>query len=465
MHNFWLKALIIFIISTLLLPFESVSAQSTLPPGPVYIVQEGDYLWDIAYRFHVSQADLENANGIVDPNQITIGQQLVIPGLEDIQGILTTEDISYGETLHSLSLRYHLSMDMLKRLNHLTSPNELYAGYSLVILQNNDPPSMGKRITLSTGQSLLELAILNDTDPWTILAKNQADNSTSLLPDDIIRAPGENDTGPGALSPVISSVNISGLIQGKTAELQINGTEGISITGSLMDHTLNFFTSVDGNYYTLQGVHAMAQPGLYSLNLNGNNSTDDSFNFSQMVLIASGNYSSELINNVDPLTLDPKITVPEDQLWLQLSSPVNPEKYWAGLFSSPVDPAYINCYTSWYGTRRSYNGSAFDYVHTGQDFCGQIGNPIYAAASGIVVFAGPLTVRGNATMIDHGHGVFSAYMHQSEILVNIGDKVEQGQLIGRVGNTGRVEGPHLHFEVLVGGVQVDPLEWLNQAFP
>ena len=96
---------------------------------------------------------------------------------------------------------------------------------------------------------------------------------------------------------------------------------------------------------------------------------------------------------------------------------------------------------------------------------GQIGNPIYAAAAGVVVFTGPLTVRGNATMIDHGWGVYTAYLHQSEILVKVGEHVEQGQFIGRVGNTGRVEGPHLHFEVIVGGVQVEPLQWLDQEFP
>jgi murein DD-endopeptidase MepM/ murein hydrolase activator NlpD len=92
-----------------------------------------------------------------------------------------------------------------------------------------------------------------------------------------------------------------------------------------------------------------------------------------------------------------------------------------------------------------------------------VGNSIYATAPGVVLLT-PLTVRGNATMIDHGE-VYSAYLHQSEILVNVGDKVEQGQLIGKVGNTGRVEGPHLHFEVLVGGVPVDPLEWLTQEYP
>jgi murein DD-endopeptidase MepM/ murein hydrolase activator NlpD len=68
-------------------------------------------------------------------------------------------------------------------------------------------------------------------------------------------------------------------------------------------------------------------------------------------------------------------------------------------------------------------------------------------------------------MIDHGWGVYSAYMHQSEILVKEGEYVEAGQLIGRIGGTGRVTGSHLHLEILVGGVQVDPMDWLQRSFP
>ena len=68
-------------------------------------------------------------------------------------------------------------------------------------------------------------------------------------------------------------------------------------------------------------------------------------------------------------------------------------------------------------------------------------------------------------MIDHGWGVYTGYLHQSEIMVKVGDHVEAGQVIGLVGGTGRVTGPHLHWEVWVGGVQVDPLEWLEKIFP
>jgi murein DD-endopeptidase MepM/ murein hydrolase activator NlpD len=189
------------------------------------------------------------------------------------------------------------------------------------------------------------------------------------------------------------------------------------------------------------------------------------FDFSQDVLVSAGDFLYDQPLSVDPATLDPETTVPEDSNWLILSSPASPDKLWQGVFSLPVEPVFAECYASRFGSRRSYNGSDYSYFHTGVDYCGKIGDPIYAAAVGVVVFAGPLTVRGNATMIDHGWGIYTAYMHQSEILVQAGDHVEQAQLIGSVGNTGRVEGPHLHFEVLAGGVQVDPLEWLNQVFP
>jgi murein DD-endopeptidase MepM/ murein hydrolase activator NlpD len=465
MNNLWSKLLSIILFFSILLPSGNTRAQNSSTSGPVYIVQEGDSLWDIAYRFHIPQADLVNANGIVNTNQITVGQQLVIPGLEGIHGVLTTEQIPFGETLYSLSLRYHLSTDILQRLNHLTSPNELFAGYSLVILQNDYPQSFGKRGTLGVSQSLFELSILNNTDPWTILAKNQLNSSSTLLPGDVIRIPGGEDTGPGALPATITSVGISGFTQGQTGEIKIDGATGLTLQGSLMELTLNFFEDSDNHYIALQGVHAMAEPGLYPLTIQGMLPDNTSYRFSQDVLVTAGDFLYDLPLSVDPATLDPATTGPEDKIWYDLSSQASPVKFWQGVFFLPVEPVFAGQYTSRFGSRRSYNGSDYIYYHTGLDYAGQIGDPIYAAAPGVVVFSGPMTVRGNATMIDHGWGVFTGYMHQSEMLVKVGDHVEQGQLIGRVGNTGRVEGPHLHFEVLIGGVPVDPLTWLSQEFP
>ena len=134
-------------------------------------------------------------------------------------------------------------------------------------------------------------------------------------------------------------------------------------------------------------------------------------------------------------------------------------------------PSYsqLKYYSSPLGIPLSLSGNFGElrpnHFHTGLDFCGRVGTEIRSPADGIVVFAGPLTVRGNATIIDHGWGVYTGYMHQSEILVKPGDKVKAGQIIGKVGGTGRVTGPHLHWEVFVGGVQVDPQEWLQSIFP
>ena len=75
------------------------------------------------------------------------------------------------------------------------------------------------------------------------------------------------------------------------------------------------------------------------------------------------------------------------------------------------------------------------------------------------------TVRGNATLIDHGWGVYSGFWHQSQILVQIGQMVEQNEVVGLVGGTGLVTGAHLHWDLWVNGVQVDPLDWLIQNYP
>ena len=233
----------------------------------------------------------------------------------------------------------------------------------------------------------------------------------------------------------------------------------------------NFFTDGQGVYQALQGVHAMTEPGIYPLTLSGTLAGGAPFAFTQNVLVSAVDYPYDQPLTVDAATIDPAITRPEDAIWNALTVTATSQRLWQGIFSmpSPLPVDYCletnECWTSRYGNRRSYNGSEYLYFHTGLDIAGGTGVEIYAPAAGVVVFAGPLTVRGNATMIDHGWGVYTGYMHQSEIKVQVGDRLEAGQLIGLVGGTGRVQGPHLHWEVWVGGVQVDPLDWLGQVYP
>jgi murein DD-endopeptidase MepM/ murein hydrolase activator NlpD len=260
------------------------------------------------------------------------------------------------------------------------------------------------------------------------------------------------------------------VLQGKTVEIHISAAQGATFSGTFMDRPINFFPDGDG-YRALVGIHALAEPGFYPLSLKQTDPAGQTFQFSQLVGVSAVDYPFDQPLTVDPATIDPSVTLPEDAEWTALAAPATPDRLWDGLFliPSPLPQDYCletgECWTSRYGNRRSYNGSPYAYFHTGLDIAGGTGTEIFAPAAGVVIFAGPLTVRGNATMINHGWGVYTGYMHQSEILVKAGDRVKPGQLIGRVGGTGRVEGPHLHFEVWVGGVQVDPLDWLGQVYP
>lgn len=459
-----LTGLILVVIILVFIP--PAMAQEEFLSGAIYIVQPDDNLWDIAVRFGVSFDDLIDANNITNPDLLNAGEQLIIPGLEGIQGILTTESVVFGETINSLSSRHGISPKLLEKLNHLTSPIELYIGSSLVIPQE-ESFSFQKRAVLAQGQSLLELAILNDSNPWEFNSVNNLRGTWDAIPGDVLSISGESSAGPGAFPPQFMNTVISPTfpLQGKTASLVIDSVGLQSISGSWMDHELHFFNDSHGKFISLQGIHAMAQPGLYPLTIQGELDDGTPLHFMQSVLVLEGDYVFDPVLYVDPSTIDPQVTRPEDAQWAALSSPATPEKYWNDAFAAPVDAVFTDCLPSRFGNRRSYNESAYTYFHTGLDFCGGVGDPIYSPADGVIVFAGSLSVRGNATMVNHGWGVYSGFMHQSEILVNEGEFVEKGQLIGRVGATGRVTGPHLHWEIFVGGVQVDPLDWLQTNYP
>ena len=460
----------VFILVLLLIfPATPVSAQtSTPPPGPVYIVQEGDTLWDIASRFNVSVSAIQAINNMASQD-IYVGDKLVIPGLEGLSGTLVLKPVSFGETLQSLSRQYRVDPAILRKLNHIISPTELYAGYELVVLQQEDQPAWTGRASLGQQETMLELAVKANSDPWTIAQINSLASPSAGLPGDILYLPsGTSTTASSGLPAALVSAELDPLplIQGTTAQIKVVTSQTVTLGGLLVDQPLHFFATDANTQVALQGIHAMLDPGVYPLRLDVTKPDGSIESFEQMVLVKSGHFPNDPALEVDPSTIDPAVTGPEDEWLLSLTSVVTPDKYWDGVFLLPVDSQ--DCIRSGYGDRRSYNGGALHNFHTGVDFgvCSQA-HPfdIYAAADGVVVFTGLKTVRGNATIIDHGQGVFSAYYHQEEISVAIGDHVKAGQLIGKIGATGRVTGSHLHFEIWVNGIQVDPLEWLDKTFP
>jgi murein DD-endopeptidase MepM/ murein hydrolase activator NlpD len=134
--------------------------------------------------------------------------------------------------------------------------------------------------------------------------------------------------------------------------------------------------------------------------------------------------------------------------------------YWAAIPSIWPVRGWV---TSDFGPRRSPKGIGTRF-HEGIDIAASIGTPVYASGDGVVTFAGYKHGFGNTIIIDHGFGITTIYGHNSTLYVNEGDRVKRGMGIASVGRTGRATGPHLHYEVVIDGVPVDPMRYIIENF-
>jgi len=133
---------------------------------------------------------------------------------------------------------------------------------------------------------------------------------------------------------------------------------------------------------------------------------------------------------------------------------------WSGPFAAPR-PSRI---TSDFGRGREFNGTVTSR-HMGTDYAGAVGAPVRAANRGVVRLVDRFYLGGNVVYVDHGRGLVTAYLHLSRHAVAEGDTVGRGQVLGSVGATGRVTGPHLHWIVRYGRTTVDPLSLLSVSAP
>ncbi|MGI9041673.1 MAG: M23 family metallopeptidase [Gemmatimonadales bacterium] len=129
------------------------------------------------------------------------------------------------------------------------------------------------------------------------------------------------------------------------------------------------------------------------------------------------------------------------------------------LWTEPFRPPRPGRITSRYGTGREFNGTLTSR-HLGTDFSGKPGGPVRAAGRGVVALVADFFLAGRAVYLDHGGGLVTGYFHLSRVDAAAGDTVEAGGVVGGVGRTGRVTGPHLHWIARYGGISVDPVSLL-----
>ncbi len=374
-----------------------------------YRVQWGDTLSIIARRFGRTTGDLMGLNGIDDPNRIYAGRVLSL-GVKNncLVESMTSHEVRRGETLWRIATIYGTTVTEMANANGVSDPRLIYTGQRLIV------------------------PVLSRTEAELVNEFSTIQLST--------RTP----------------------VQGRVLVLSLGSDEISDLSGSFGPWMIRFYHD-DGRYVGLVGSYALADPTVYTLTVEGRSSDGQVIRHSDNLFLSAGVYGYESIVLSANKTglLSPTKTVSEQQMVSAVVTAETQDRLWDGVFRVPA-AGYI---TSSFGTRRSFNGGPYNSYHGGVDFSSLAGPSIFASAAGRVVFVESLEVRGNTTIIDHGWGVYSAYLHQSDVFVHVGAMVQPGQVIGHIGATGLVTGPHLHWEMYVGGVQVDPIQWTELELP
>lgn len=237
-----------------------------------------------------------------------------------------------------------------------------------------------------------------------------------------------------------------------------------SLTGSAFGHELRFFPAGPANVSSaLIGVDLTVDPGAHPVTVRAEGAGGAVDERTYTLEIEPKQFPTRELT-VNPSFVDPPAEVIEriqrEARQLAAIFPVaSADRLWSGGFLRPVPGAA----TSAFGRRSVFNGQPRS-PHSGADFRAAEGTPILAPNDGVVVLAADLYFSGNVVILDHGWGLYSYFAHLSAIDVAEGDPVSQGDTVGKVGATGRVTGPHLHWTVRLNDARVDPVA-LMELFP
>ena len=448
-------------------PTPTPSAPTDQPAIPlVHTVQEGETLTYIAEQYGVAIEEIQTLNNLADSDVLAVGQTLIIPGGEG-EAVAAVYTAQGGDTLAGIAQMFNTTPQEIVTANRLINPYyQPVVGQTLNVVSKTgsaQPQEVtGRPYIVSLGETLPMIAARTGVSTAVLAQTNNLAYPTYLFPGQRLVIPAEEPYRelPGEWLDV--RVRPSPFLQGNTVSIYVKNMLDGTPSGQFAGLPLRFFPYEDG-YAALVGIDAFTEPGIYELSLAGSGSRPWR-PFSQPVKIEDAGYGFQEINLSEEMAplLEPEVRQNEDAFLSTIYTQFSETKAWDGLFTLPVTNTIV---TAPYGDARSYNGGPVEIYHTGLDVGGGIGTPILASANGTVVFSGPLELRGNGVIIDHGLGVMSAYFHLSEILVNEGDVVKQGQPVGLGGSTGLSTGPHLHWDLRVMDVPVNGLQWTEVEFP
>lgn len=269
----------------------------------------------------------------------------------------------------------------------------------------------------------------------------------------------ESDNTPPSLDWQMVPTQVT---QGSAALLRLYTNEASTIEASSGDRPL-VLTLGNGVAWTLLSFDPEAAVGPRSLSVRGRDSAGNESRLETTFTVGPTDFVFEDLQVPVALArlLAPEFRRDEETRLGAIYAVADSRPHWTGRFRAPVEGPIV----TEFGTQRAYNGGPTVGHHAGVDYAVAAGVPVLAPQAGRVALVDDLTVRGRTLVLDHGRGVYSTYAHLQEVLVGPNAVVEAGQRVARVGTTGLSTGPHLHWEIWVGGANVDPIAWTKLDLP
>lgn len=331
--------------------------------------------------------------------------------------------------------------------------------FSPTLAQDSSEQDTPSSYTVKAGESLSIIAQKFATDVDTLVALNNLSNPNRILVGQTLLVNASALAFPDPLPYPFTALSLepSRATTGRVQRLEVQ-SEAETMTLSYLGQSYPMLQT--GSSWTAWLATSVLQPaGLAKLELEASYNGQD-YRLSLPVQIQEFAYERERIRLSPQVSslLKPQTSRDERAFMEDICSRYTPEQYWQQ-FRYPVAKPF---HTSDFGTLRAYNDGGYTSFHGGLDLRANEQTVIYAPTAGVVSFAGELAIRGNTVILDHGLGLCSGYMHLSRIDVREGERVAQGSPLGMAGATGLVTAAHLHWEMRLMSVVVNPQQWLQQ---
>lgn len=248
---------------------------------------------------------------------------------------------------------------------------------------------------------------------------------------------------------------------GDVVPIAVQAPKDVSgVTALWQSRDVAFVRDHDGVWRGLIGIDVGDDPGPRTLSVTATRAAGGALGVTHAFAVEPKDFRTRRIRVAPRFVNPPKSALPrirrEATLLNALFKTSSPDRLWTADAVRPVEGVAV----SGFGVRSVLNGENRG-PHNGLDLAATTGTPIHAPTPGVVVYARELYYSGNTVILDHGQGLYSTMAHLSVIDVKEGQRVVRGELLGKVGATGRVTGPHLHWAVRVLGARVDPLSLLE----